>query len=412
MNRLITAVLTALMLLSNAAFLNINDACAANKTSQKAKTADSQKKSPSKSNKQKTAKGKAQSEKNRQKHSAAANKKTENKQTAQPQRKSGGQSRTSRKSDIEEYLKRIQRIDPYAVITGWFDDWRDVSIYRSHAGYHLGYDIGLLKGFAVPSGWSGTIVDIVPWASNEWGIYLETKEGYIISFGHLVPTVRIGAKIDPGMTVGTVSVNHVDIKVRDRQGRYIDIGKTSGLLAIDPNVMFYLDKSNYSVTKIDMSKVIKAKQSEIAKLKESYAILSDYLEAENDILASVKEDTERSRSIYESGLISKSELETRENEQKIQQAKTDDLKIRLNIQKQNIDAIRKFLKANNATEPSIAKKEKKIKDADKEKLAKAKAEAEKYRDLYDQGAVPRKTAEEKEREYKRLQLEIRLKTAE
>ena len=331
---------------------------------------------------------------------------------APPARAKAAPGKHGRESDIDAYLRRIQRLDPYAVITGWFDDWRDVSIYRSHAGYHLGYDIGLLAGFAVPSGWAGTIVDIVPWSQNEWGVYLETKDGYIISFGHLHPTVKVGTKIEPGMTVGTVAVNHVDIKVRDPKGRYIDIGKTSGLLAIDPSVIFYMDTTNYNISKVDISKIIKAKQKELAKLKGSMAILNEYLEAEKDILAMMREDTERSRRIYESSLISKSELETREIDEKKQELKVKDLKTRLDFQKKNMESIRAFLKKNGAKEPAAVKKEKKIKETDRERLEEAKRQAEKYRELYEEGAVSRKTAEEKEREYKRLRLEIMLKTEE
>ena len=58
---------------------------------------------------------------------------------------------SGKETDLEAYVKRIKQLDPYAVITGWFSDWRDVSIYRRNAGYHYGYDIGLLRGFRVPA---------------------------------------------------------------------------------------------------------------------------------------------------------------------------------------------------------------------------------------------------------------------
>ncbi len=323
---------------------------------------------------------------------------------------------SGKETDLEAYVKRIKQLDPYAVITGWFSDWRDVSIYRRNAGYHYGYDIGLLRGFRVPAGWAGTVTAIIPWSDYEWGIMVTMKNGYSVTYGHLTPLVKVGTIIEPGMVVGEVAVNHVDIKVRDPQGNFVDIGNTRGLLAISPDVRFYPSLSTFSSysspIEVDYKKIVEAKQGELLRLNESISILQEYFDTENDILTFVKADTEKCKSIFDRGLISKTDLQNQLNEEEIQSNKVKDLQSRLSEQQKKAENLKEFILKHGGKEPKYVKKEKKIKDEDRERLEKAKEEAEKYQKLFEEGAVSKKLAESKEREYKRLKLEIMLKTEE
>lgn len=320
----------------------------------------------------------------------------------------------SKESDLESYLKKIKTMDPYAVITGWFNDWRDVSVYRAKAGYHLGYDIGLLKDFPVPSGWKGVVTSIVPWSDKEWGITVLTPEGYFITFGHLCPfpSVKVGTIVEPGMTIGTIAVDHVDIKVTDGKGRYIDIGKTSGLLAIDPNVSFYFDPLTLNNSSINIESVAKAKQKELSMLTGSVKILNDYLKTETDILQETHKKARKSEKFYKDNLISKHEYDLNINKEKNQKEKVLNLKKRLDIQTGKIQELRSFLSKHGYKELPQNKSKKVIANSDQERLKKAENEMKKYQNLYYEGAVSKKEAENKELEYKRLKLEIMLKTEE
>jgi len=134
------------------------------------------------------------------------------------------------KTDLAIYVERVRAIYSEAEITGAFYDWRSVSMYRSAAGLHLGYDIALYAGRAVPAGWPGRVVDVIPWSDGEWGVAVELANGYRVTYGHLSPTVSIGQFVQPGNTVGTVVRDHVDIKVKDPSGGYFDFGQSYGVL--------------------------------------------------------------------------------------------------------------------------------------------------------------------------------------
>ena len=124
----------------------------------------------------------------------------------------------------------------------------------------------------------------------------------------------------------------------------------------------------------------------------------------------LKSDTEKSKNIYDRGLISRTDFENQLNEEELQSNKVKDLQNRLSEQQKKAENLKKFILKHGGKEPQYVKKEKKIKDEDKERLEKAKEEAEKYQKLFEEGAVSKKLAESKEREYKRLKLELMLKT--
>lgn len=133
-------------------------------------------------------------------------------------------------TDLKVYVDKLRRLYPEAEVTGRFYDWRSVSMYRSHAGMHLGYDIALNAGRQVPAGWPGRVVGIIPWTDAEYGVCVETAGGYRVTYGHLTPSVREGDIVQPGMYVGSVARDHVDIKVKDGSGGYLDWGATFGVL--------------------------------------------------------------------------------------------------------------------------------------------------------------------------------------
>jgi hypothetical protein len=139
-------------------------------------------------------------------------------------------SAAPRTSDLMAYFDKVHALYPEAEITGRFYDWRAISQYRSHAGLHLGYDIALNAGRAVPAGWPGHVVDIIPWTDNEWGVCVETSNGYRVTYGHIAPAASIGQTVSPGQTVGNIVHDHVDIKVRDASGGYFDFGQSFGIL--------------------------------------------------------------------------------------------------------------------------------------------------------------------------------------
>ena len=126
-------------------------------------------------------------------------------------------------------LQRLAYAD--ACVTSTFYDYRSVSKYRSKAGLHLGYDIAMPAASAVRVGWPGTVVSIAPWYTNEWGVSVLSSNGVEVTYGHIVPEVRVGQTLNTGDIVGKVSVNHVDVKMRDKNGNYVPFGegdKTAG----------------------------------------------------------------------------------------------------------------------------------------------------------------------------------------
>lgn len=134
------------------------------------------------------------------------------------------------KTDLMVYFERLRGMYAEAEVTGRFYDWRSVSMYRSHAGMHLGYDIALNAGRAVPAGWPGRVTGIIPWTSSEWGVQVQLANGYYVTYGHITPSVKEGQVVMAGMTVGLVCRDHVDIKVRSNAGGYFDFGLSYGVL--------------------------------------------------------------------------------------------------------------------------------------------------------------------------------------
>lgn len=111
-----------------------------------------------------------------------------------------------------------------AQVTGRFNDWRSLSQYRRHAGLHYGYDIALPLGSDVPAAWPGRVVAVTPWHGPQYGITVEWG-GVEVTYGHLIPFVNVGDTIVPDQIVGRTVIDHVDVKMRNAAGKYIDYGQ-------------------------------------------------------------------------------------------------------------------------------------------------------------------------------------------
>ncbi len=134
-------------------------------------------------------------------------------------------SRTGAK-DLGGLVALQQRYYPQAWVSSGFYDWRTTSQYRSAAGLHLGYDIAMPAGSSVAAGWSGTVTGVANWYGSEWGVTVESADGSRTTYGHISPKVNVGAHVQAGDVVGTVVNDHVDVKMRDAAGNYLDFGGT------------------------------------------------------------------------------------------------------------------------------------------------------------------------------------------
>ncbi len=129
---------------------------------------------------------------------------------------------------LSDLLAWQRRSHSQAVVTSGFYAARGVSRYRSQPGLHLGYDIAMPAGAPALAAWPGRVVAVIPWTDGEWGIVVEHPDGTRATYGHLVPQVGPGVAVEAGMALGTVAVDHVDVKMRDARGVPLDFGAGTG----------------------------------------------------------------------------------------------------------------------------------------------------------------------------------------
>ncbi|MBS2036397.1 peptidoglycan DD-metalloendopeptidase family protein [bacterium] len=132
--------------------------------------------------------------------------------------------------DLADYVTMQQRFFPGAVVTAGFYDWRTTSRYRGHAGLHLGYDVAMPYGCPFSAGWSGTVTAIVVWSGEEHGITVQHPDGSSVTYGHVSPKCVVGQHVQAGEPIGTIAYNHVDVKMRDANGNYVDFGGNGRVL--------------------------------------------------------------------------------------------------------------------------------------------------------------------------------------
>lgn len=125
-------------------------------------------------------------------------------------------------ADLNRLLE-LQKIgDSGAYVSSVFDDWRTVSKYRSKAGLHYGFDIAMWAGSEVRAAWSGKVVAITHWYGREYGVTVRSSSGHETTYGHIKPLVAVGDNVSSSTVLGTVVVDHVDVKMRAPDGRYVD----------------------------------------------------------------------------------------------------------------------------------------------------------------------------------------------
>lgn len=126
---------------------------------------------------------------------------------------------------LDDLLTACRRAWADAIVTSGFLDWRGVSRYRRVPGQHLGYDVAMPAGTPVACAWPGRVVAVTPWTDSEWGVTVRHDDGTEATYGHLAkPGVTVGATVAPGQTLGLVAVDHLDVKMRDANGRPLDFG--------------------------------------------------------------------------------------------------------------------------------------------------------------------------------------------
>lgn len=127
-------------------------------------------------------------------------------------------------ADVSDLLRWQQVGDSGAYVSSGFHDWRTVSKYRRVPGLHAGYDVAMLAGAQVRTPWAGEVVAVTPWYGRELGVTIRLENGWEATFGHIETSLFAGQKLKRGDVVGAVVVDHVDVKMRDARGRFIDFG--------------------------------------------------------------------------------------------------------------------------------------------------------------------------------------------
>lgn len=205
--------------------------------------------------------------------------------------------------DLADLVAIEQRCWPGAVVTAGFYDWRTLSVYRGHAGLHFGYDIAMPYGNQFAAGWTGTVTSIVNWYGEQYGITVAMADGSSVTYGHVSPRVSVGTHVEPGMVLGTIALDHVDVKMRDASGNYVDFGGNgrvvpspgwaSGFSLPEPSresVMagWLLAQNALELAQEDLSREtfenekrkieLQGLRKKVPALKESQKLMADYVE--------------------------------------------------------------------------------------------------------------------------------------
>ena len=145
-------------------------------------------------------------------------------------------------SPLTDYLNLTRKYFPLAEITGRFQDWRTTSKYRHRAGLHYGYDIYLEKGTKIPVLWDGTVTDVINWYGEEYGVTVTSSNGLNLTYGHVSPRVEPGQKVSRGDIIALCWSDHVDLKMRDSTGNFVDFAKFIGVKKTRPPRTFEKEK--------------------------------------------------------------------------------------------------------------------------------------------------------------------------
>ncbi len=145
-------------------------------------------------------------------------------------------------SPLTDYLNLTRKYFPLAEITGRFQDWRTTSKYRRRAGLHYGYDIYLEKGTKIPVLWDGIVTDVINWYGEEYGVTVMSSGGLYLTYGHVRPLVESGQKVSRGDIIALCWSDHVDLKMRDSAGNFVDFAKFIGVTKKLPPITYEKEK--------------------------------------------------------------------------------------------------------------------------------------------------------------------------
>ena len=348
-----------------------------------------------------------------------------------------------------EQLVDLQRIAfPDAWVSSTFYEPRSVSVYRRHAGLHLGYDIAMPAGAAVRVGWPGRVVSIAPWYTNQWGVTVASSNGTEVTYGHIVPSVRVGDVLDTGSVVGTVSLDHVDVKMRDSNGNYVPFGETGShapagaqfIPALPVNsreslMVGWLVAQN-AVDTLEMELEMRQREQKAAnisreRLEERYSALHRQEVQMDKFLADglvARVDVEKVRRDLEKVRVNllKAKKVQKEVPEQIANVKGQLNKARKRLENAKKDAVKEgitwdeisaLVNQEVAQDKKLAKTVREYKkdrvDHSAERKAQIKSELkvlqakqEEFRKLYDAGGLPRKELESVEEQIKNLHSEL------
>lgn len=200
---------------------------------------------------------------------------------------------------------------PDAVVTSTFYDYRAVSMYRRRAGLHLGYDIAMPARSAVRAGWPGTVVSIAPWSDCEWGVTVQSSDGREVTYGHISPTVRVGAHIDTGSIVGLVAINHVDVKMRDANGNYVPFGEgqQKGVAGAYTRVVARSTREQLMVAWLAANNGLETSETELATRQREAALAKTERKRLEARYAELKNSLPVMQQYAADGLVAKAEVE-------------------------------------------------------------------------------------------------------
>ena len=78
------------------------------------------------------------------------------------------------------------------------------SQYLNTSGLHNGIDLGVSAGTNVLAQISGRVVSLPQYQDASPNVYVQTDDGYIVTFGHVNSSLQPGTVIKPDTVIGTV----------------------------------------------------------------------------------------------------------------------------------------------------------------------------------------------------------------
>ena len=230
----------------------------------------------------------------------------------------------------------------WACVTSTFYDYRGLSMYRRHAGLHLGYDIAMQAGTGARAGWPGTVVSIAPWADGEWGVTVASANGIEVTYGHIVPVARLGQSIQVGDIVGTIAINHVDVKMRGADGSYIPFGegdKQALLTATNVQAKPLTSREQLLVAWLTARNNEDTVKAELEARKREVGLTNIEREKLEKRYTEKRLAVKQMEQYYQDGLVSRREVE--QTKQNLEKTRSNLLKVK-NLQQEHPDKLKKL----------------------------------------------------------------------